>query len=233
MSARIRQLIPAFRRRCGANHVIGAPGALLLAVVVSAGCSLNKESAELASPALSPLDLAARVPPDECGEPASADLSADANLNVVPAKAAASPRATPGGATVGCITRAQVPILETGSLDRQTTQRGATRGVAPASTTEELFVDFEPSSLSLPARERQALKEAVAVRLVGGGKAVRIFAARGGQGNWFDQAVVAQQRARAVNALLPPRMEVSMEFDPSLPEDTVRIEFIKREKSNG
>jgi hypothetical protein len=57
---------------------------------------------------------------------------------------------------------------------------------------------------------------------------VLIFAGRGGKGNMFDQAVVAQKRANHVKELLPRSMIVSVEFDPQQIDDTVRIEFVDK-----
>lgn len=92
---------------------------------------------------------------------------------------------------------------------------------------EELYIDFQPGSLTLSDREKASIKEAVGSRLLSGDVRLRISAARGGMGNQFDQAIVGGKRARLVNAMLPARMVESVEFDPSLPEDTVRLEFYR------
>lgn len=96
---------------------------------------------------------------------------------------------------------------------------------ATGAGAEELYIDFLPGSVSLSDREKAGIKEAVAARSLSGDVRLRISAARGGTGNQFDQATIADKRARIVNGILPIRMVESVEFDPNLPEDTVRIEF--------
>lgn len=102
--------------------------------------------------------------------------------------------------------------------------------VVPAtSVPEELYIDFEPASVTLSDKEKASLREAVTAKLLATGKQtkIKISAARGGTGNLFDQATFATKRARSVKEVLPPRVVETIEFDPSLPEDTVRLEFRK------
>lgn len=205
-------------------------GPLLLA-----GCSLNRETAGLAT-----TSMAASAPSgDVCGSAVAksgspADTVDRASGSAIQREAAAPERGLAG--QLACPTRPQGPVLETGALPAQPALVSVPiGGAAPPSmsNTEELFIDFEPAMVTLSEKEQNAIREAAAVRLAGGDKVARICAARGGSGNWFDQAVVAQKRARVVNELLPPRMVASLEFDPALPEDTVRIEFVKRSQNGG
>ncbi|MEQ1698247.1 MAG: hypothetical protein ABL901_20650 [Hyphomicrobiaceae bacterium] len=128
--------------------------------------------------------------------------------------------------------------LETGSVSSASAVPPLNGAKAPvvssaAKTTggnaaaEELYIDFLPGSVTLSDREKASIKEAVAVRLLSGEVRLRISAARGGTGNQFDQAIIADKRARIVNGILPIRMVESVEFDPNLPEETVRIEFYR------
>ena len=93
------------------------------------------------------------------------------------------------------------------------------------SSNQELYVDFQADSVTLSDKEKASLREAVAARALTGWSRVSISAARGGAGNLFDQAIVGQKRARAVNEIIPIAMIELVEFDPTLPEDTVRLEF--------
>ena len=90
---------------------------------------------------------------------------------------------------------------------------------------QEVYVDFQPGSLTLSDREKAAVREAVAARVLSGWSRISISAARGGTGNLFDQAIVAEKRAKVVNEIIPSKMIELVEFDPTLPEDTVRLEF--------
>lgn len=135
---------------------------------------------------------------------------------------------------------AVVPPLETGSLPAKTppTPKAAGQEVAAAMISpsgspdektkageQELYVDFQAESVALSDREKAALREAVAARVLSGWSRISISAARGGTGNLFDQAIKAEKRARVVNEIIPNRMIELVEFDPTLPEDTVRLEF--------
>ena len=90
---------------------------------------------------------------------------------------------------------------------------------------QEVYVDFQPGSVTLSDREKAVLREAVAARALSGWSRISISAARGGTGNLFDQAIVAEKRAKVVNEIIPSKMIELVEFDPTLPEDTVRLEF--------
>ena len=90
---------------------------------------------------------------------------------------------------------------------------------------QELYVDFQADSVTLSDKEKAALQEAVADRVLSGWSRISISAARGGAGNQFEQAIIAQKRARVVNEIIPTKMIELVEFDPTLPEDTVRLEF--------
>lgn len=104
----------------------------------------------------------------------------------------------------------------------------AGRPAAPA-PADELYLDFDVTSVTLSDREKASLRQAVAARILAGGAAtrIRISAGRGGSGNLFEQAKFGEKRARGVKELLPPQVVEAIEFDPTLPEDTVRLEFKK------
>lgn len=206
-------------------------GAMLLAALALSACSLDKDSA-----GLTPAQVLAQVPPEKCPEPAPArPAAAQPGVTEMLAKARGTPAAADPAAQrrPDCTPAARKPSgIETGALPAQAApQPAAVAGTQ--SDVEELYIDFEPTAVTLTDKDRQAAREAIAIRLAGGGKTARIYAARGGSGNWFDQAVIAQKRARVVKELLPNRMLSSLEFDPSLPEDMVRVEFVKHAKSGG
>ena len=92
-------------------------------------------------------------------------------------------------------------------------------------TQQELYIDFQSDSVTLSDKEKATLREAIAAKALSGWSRITISAARGGTGNSFDQAIVAQKRAKVVNEIIPIRMIELVEFDPTLPEDTVRLEF--------
>jgi hypothetical protein len=175
-----------------------------------AGCSANKQSAELLLPPAGQLQQQAVQLACAAGSADKAD----------PSKCPPKPQAaTPS---------ASQPI-QTGALPQQLAAAAtATPPAAPdpaKPVPQELYIDFQPDSVTLSDKEKAALREAVAARALSGWSRISISAARGGPGNQFDQAVVAQKRARVVNEIIPIAMIELVEFDPTLPEDTVRLEF--------
>jgi hypothetical protein len=183
-----------------------------------AGCSANKQAADLLLPPSGQLQQqAAQL---SCGA-GSAD-KAD------PSKCPPKPQSATQSAT---------QPSQTGALPQQADKAPGQQFAAAATTTpptapdpakpvpQELYIDFQPDSVTLSDKEKSALREAVAARALSGWSRVSISAARGGTGNQFDQAVVAQKRARVVNEIIPIAMIELVEFDPTLPEDTVRLEF--------
>lgn len=219
-------------------RVIPRAAALLAALAISA-CSLDKESA-----GLTPAQVLTQVPTEKCPEaPAAQPAAQPAATQPGVAEMLAKARGTPAGADRAAAQRRpdcppagrKAAGIETGALPAQAVPQPAAAAAVPAapSDVEELYIDFEPTAVTLADKDRQAAREAIAIRLAGGGKSARIYAARGGNGNWFDQAVIAQKRARVVKELLPNRMVSSLEFDPSLPEDMVRVEFVKHARSGG
>ena len=91
--------------------------------------------------------------------------------------------------------------------------------------SNEYYIDFDPNSVSLSDREKKGIRDALKDHMASGAMRIRLLAARGGMGNEFDQAIIAEKRARLVNEILPAKVVESVEFDPTLPEDTVLIEF--------
>ena len=90
----------------------------------------------------------------------------------------------------------------------------------------ELIVDFQADSIVVTATEAAKIKRFLAAQNLKPGSRIRVSVARGGFGNMFDQAVVAQQRARVVKELFPAQVLSSVNFDPQLAEDTVRVEVV-------
>jgi hypothetical protein len=199
-----REVMPALFR----VPTIGAAGqagnALRFALALFAGlaiggCAANKQVAEqLLQPA---------TPPLACGKgtPGAADCP--------PAASAVPPKTPPASWAPALAAAAQTPSSATDEPAK------------PKANPQELFVDFQPDSLTLSDREKAAIRETVTARAQSGWSRISISAARGSSGNQFDQAMVAQKRARVVNEIIPIQMIELVEFDPTLPEDTVRLEF--------
>ena len=201
--------------------------ASVLALTACAGT--KEEAAALLPPAVvaegklqAQADLAAcRKANGSSGEPVRVSGSAVAGTT----QADCTPR-TPAS---NALETGAIPAREPTALPAAITSNSD--GTKP--TTDELYIDFIPGSFTLSDREKVGIREAVAARLLSGPVRLRVAAARGGSGNLFDQATAGEKRARFVKDILPPRLVDSAEFDPSLPEDTVRIEFYRPVKSNG
>jgi hypothetical protein len=120
--------------------------------------------------------------------------------------------------------RVKAQLIATSS--QQVPAGSAANPIIP-SKGSDLTIDFDSETAPISPKDQRAIADMLAKK---GGSAtkVRIFAGRGGNGNMFDQAVVAQKRANRVKELLPPAMVVSVEFDPQQIDDTVRIEFVDK-----
>jgi hypothetical protein len=84
---------------------------------------------------------------------------------------------------------------------------------------------YAPESLVLRPADEAALKTALGK--IGDTDRVhaKIIAARGGAGNAFDQLMVARSRAQRINEMLPKHVVASIEFNPEMPDNTLRVEF--------
>ena len=121
--------------------------------------------------------------------------------------------------------KAQV-IATSGQAAIAPADKEATGPVLP-SKGSDLTLDFDGDTAPISPKDKRAIADMLAKK----GKStsqVRILAGRGGRGNMFDQAVVAQRRANSVRDLLPTGMVVSVEFDPLQVDDTVRVEFVDK-----
>jgi hypothetical protein len=121
--------------------------------------------------------------------------------------------------------RVKAQLIETSS---QPPGAPAATAATPAikSKSGDLTIDFDSETAPVSPKDQRAIAAMLAAKKGGSANKIRIFAGRGGNGNMFDQAVVAQKRANRVKELLPPGMVVSVEFDPQQIDDTVRIEFV-------
>jgi hypothetical protein len=145
----------------------------------------------------------------------------------------AQAKTTPDAPKSGQISKAESDCLAA----RIKAQLIATAPAAPAapagdanalvpSKGSDLTIDFDSETAPVSPKDKRVIADMLAKK--GKASKVRIFAGRGGGGNMFDQAVVAQRRANSVKELLPPGMVVSIEFDPLQVDDTVRIEFVDK-----
>ncbi len=227
---------PLLRDRRRRQAVFAAGCCALLA-----GCALGKEEAGALLPP--PVAVAeakketaaagqaqtASAAPELCDPGGGAVAVQDMLRKARESGTAANATANPAPAKPCVPKRLGASAIETGSIKPELSapQPAGSASATPTAKADgaELFIDFEPGAVTLPDQSRRKIVDAVAARMLDGATRLRIVAARGGSGNMFDQAVIAQKRARVVNELLPARMVDSVEFDPMLPEDTVRIEF--------
>jgi hypothetical protein len=140
--------------------------------------------------------------------------------------------ATMSKADADCLAaRVKAQLIATSGPSATTAGAGGQAAAAQAAVgqakTPDLTIDFDSETAPISPKDQRAIAEMLARKGGATGK-VRIFAGRGGSGNMFDQAVVAQKRANRVKELLPIGMVVSVEFDPLQIDDTVRIEFIDK-----
>ena len=138
-------------------------------------------------------------------------------------------KATPDAPKSAQMSKAEADCLATRVKAQLIATSGPTTTTAPAgqSKAPDLTLDFDSETAPISAKDKRAIAEMLAKK-GGATSKVRIFAGRGGNGNMFDQAVVAQKRANRVKELLPIGMVVSVEFDPLQIDDTVRIEFVDK-----
>lgn len=195
--------------------------AYLGAVLTLTACGLSKQ------------ETAALLPPAVVAEAklrAQAEAMTCATTPGKPACPPGAPANIPGAAPLetGSIPKTAQPVQSAPAV--QAAASVTTPQSSKSASPEELYIDFQAGSVTLSEREKLAVKEAVGARVLSGDVRVRIAAARGGSGNWFDQATIADKRARFVNGILPNTMVDSVEFDPNLPEDTVRLEFYRPAK---
>lgn len=112
-------------------------------------------------------------------------------------------------------TRAQAAAISRGPLEE----------LNASESNAAMTIEFIGDDERLASKDKAALSSFVASNRSAGRRTVRIFAGRGGGGNVFEQVVLAQKRARTVQAMLPSNIHVFIEFDPALADDTVRLEF--------
>lgn len=208
------------RRPVRNSVVAGVRLPFVLVPLAVAGCAIEGKPIELSTSAL--IEKAGAADKAEAGKEAAAGANVAAGKSGhAPSDQAAQPGKLP------------VALAAAGPGDKLAVA-GTAAANAPAQpgSRREYYVDFDPDAITLPDAARSALSAAVKANRDAGYGKIKLATARGGRGNGFDQAVIAQKRARLVNELLPSGMVVSQEFDPTLPEDTVRIEFISAAPAN-
>jgi hypothetical protein len=140
--------------------------------------------------------------------------------------ASAAPKAGQMSKTESDCLAARVKAQLIATSSQQSPANAPVGQVVPSKGTD-LTIDFDSETAPISPKDKRAIADMLAKKGSSASK-VRIFAGRGGNGNMFDQAVVAQKRANRVKELLPPSMVVSVEFDPQQIDDTVRIEFVDK-----
>ncbi|OYX68627.1 MAG: hypothetical protein B7Y95_19970 [Rhizobiales bacterium 32-66-11] len=102
---------------------------------------------------------------------------------------------------------------------------GDTTGALPRPSTRAPLIDivFEPGQDAPGAADAAALAKALKAARLGPGRAVTVLAGPGTAADPFAQALLANKRARAVKALLPPDLPATQLYDPDLEPDTVRV----------
>lgn len=210
-------------RVCRPEAQRSASATAVLAVCVAAllsGCGASLEPVTTASvnsrsaavtPARQP-DCAIEV---TSAKPTTVDAMLAAARNAQPSTSAA----TSNQDCVSARMRAQLASVAAAPADAPSN--------AVAGAARELTIEFDGDETRLTDKDKAALSSLVAANRKAGSRSVRLQAGRGGAGNIFEQAVVAERRARLVKRQLPPDLSVSIEFDPAQADDTVRVEFSK------
>jgi hypothetical protein len=127
---------------------------------------------------------------------------------------------------------AQPPECHAARLEAQLFETGLVLPAAAKSASATLdadpnvIVEFDSENAGISEKDRKAVIAAIAAQAKAGRRLVRIYAGRGGDGNIFERAAIADRRAKLVKRLFPAGMVNLVEFDPLQADDTVRVEFI-------
>lgn len=153
-------------------------------------------------------------PPPEAATPEAA-AARRALLAMAPSSA---PSAVPSSASAGPPAARQVSAFASDAT-------GDTTGALPRPSTRAPLIDivFEPGQETPGAADVAALAKALKAARLGPGRAVTVLAGPGTAADPFAQALLANKRARAVKALLPPDLSATQLYDPDLEPDTVRV----------
>ncbi|MFG1424234.1 hypothetical protein [Roseixanthobacter liquoris] len=192
----------------------------------------------------------ARAAPDQPAIAAATATGAPANgasaiaTAAAPSPAAATPEAaaarrallalaqpsgslqSPGGVQAPAGAQSPSPALAGPPAARQVSAFAAdTTGALPRPSTRAPLIDivFEPGQDMPSAADGAALAKALKAARLGPGRPVTVLAGPGSGADPFAQALLANKRARAVKALLPPEIPATQLYDPDLEPDTVRI----------
>ncbi len=211
-------------RACRAEPLRSVSVTTVLVVVCVAaslpGCGASLEPITTASVSSRPAAVASARQPDCAVEVTAAKpTTVDAMLT---AARSSQPSTAPAASSQDCVNariRAQLASVAAGPVDAPS--------AAVAVAGRELTIEFDGDDARLTDKDKAAVASLVAANRKAGSKVVRLQAGRGGGGNIFEQAVLAERRARLVKRLLPPDLSVSVEFDPAQADDTVRVEFSK------
>lgn len=91
---------------------------------------------------------------------------------------------------------------------------------------QPLKLRYAPSSIELRRNEALALAAKFSEAASRDDVRLTIAVGRGGIGNAFEQVMMAHNRVRLINEMLPPRLVASSTFDPELADDTLIITFV-------
>ncbi|HQS08458.1 MAG TPA: hypothetical protein PLK13_06495 [Xanthobacteraceae bacterium] len=187
--------------------------------------------------AVSVTDILARAravqdQPAAAQAPSNASASAASGMAGGPPPEAATPEAAAARRALLAATPSPVPSSASSSppAARQVSafaadSTGDTTGALPRPSTRAPLIDivFEPGQDAPGPADAAALAKALKAARLGPGRPVTVLAGPGSAADPFAQALLANKRARAVKALLPPDLPATQLYDPDLEPDTVRI----------
>ena len=103
---------------------------------------------------------------------------------------------------------AQPPACHAARLEAQLIETGALLPAAAKSASATLdpnvIVEFDSENAGVSDKDRKAVATTIAAQAKAGRRQVRIYAGRGGDGNIFERAAIADRRAKLVRGCFPP-----------------------------
>jgi hypothetical protein len=213
----------------GTVEPVRRSGRALLAALCLGGCAAEKVGAPVLDTAGVYEQLAAacngRPIPPLAGPPSESGVAPS------PASRGAGPQPRPvvAAALLSCAEAKDdaprlVPTAAAASLARLTAQPAL--GEIAEGAPRPLMLRYPPVGDELRRADATTLATMVGHALARSDLRLRLTVGRGGLGNAFEQIIVAKNRARRIKEMLPPGLVTSVSFDPELPDDALRLEYV-------